>query len=528
MFRRFHSYGPVDLEDHYGAPRPELVERCVQQLVGNPGKLGHFFTIWSARQCGKTWLMRRAVEEIQKRYGERFVVARMSMQGSTLEPGASVAEALAELQDLSEMVFRRPVPRFESWGDWKRLFRKDGGFFDRPVILLIDEFDKLPQEEIDRLVALFRDMYLERHAFWLHGLALIGVRAVLGVDSPRGSPFNVQRSLKVPNLTWEEVEAMFRDYQEESGQRIEPEVVQALFDLTLGQPGLVGWLGELLTETHNPDLSKPISWRQWKHVQLRAMYVEPSNTIMNLLAKARGPYLSQVMELFKNPRIKYSFYESSINYLAMNGIICEAPGVDERGEESYVCRFSSPFVQKLLYDALATEYYPRRYGLYAIPPLDGLEDVLSEDGLHLERLIPRYQDYLVRERAAGYNPRLGQGLRDDLRTVEAAGHFHLYAWLRLAVGGEAVVAPEFPTGNGKVDLLVAWKSFKGIIEVKSFRRTSLLGQDQQQTAAYARQLGLNEAVLVMFAEILDESVLTRLSSEHEVEGVRVTTIAVGW
>ena len=36
--------------------------------------------------------------------------------------------------------------------------------------------------------------------YLLHGLALVGVRAVLGIDSDRGSPFNVQRSLHVPNL----------------------------------------------------------------------------------------------------------------------------------------------------------------------------------------------------------------------------------------------------------------------------------------------------------------------------------------
>ncbi|MFP4429135.1 MAG: hypothetical protein ACLFPB_07420 [Desulfovermiculus sp.] len=33
--------------------------------------------------------------------------------------------------------------------------------------------------------------------YFLHGLALIGVRAVLGVGSERGSPFNVQHSLHV-------------------------------------------------------------------------------------------------------------------------------------------------------------------------------------------------------------------------------------------------------------------------------------------------------------------------------------------
>jgi hypothetical protein len=52
--------------------------------------------------------------------------------------------------------------------------------------------------ERDVLVGQFREMYQDRpkniSANWLHGLAMIGVRAVLGVDSDLGSPFNIQRS----------------------------------------------------------------------------------------------------------------------------------------------------------------------------------------------------------------------------------------------------------------------------------------------------------------------------------------------
>ena len=87
-------------------------------------------------------------------------------------------------------------------------------------------------------------MYLDRENNWLHGLALIGVRAILGVDSQRGSPFNIQKSLHVPNFTPAEVEELYRQYQEESGQQIEPAVVEKVYEVTRGQPGLVSWFGE--------------------------------------------------------------------------------------------------------------------------------------------------------------------------------------------------------------------------------------------------------------------------------------------
>src|SRR5262245_58517174 len=97
MARRFHSYGPVDSSEHYCVERRELVEQCVDQTGHNPEKGGHFFTIWAPRQTGKTWLMRRAIEEIRARYGERFAIGALSMQG------------LMEQSD-SEEVFFRCVP----------------------------------------------------------------------------------------------------------------------------------------------------------------------------------------------------------------------------------------------------------------------------------------------------------------------------------------------------------------------------------------------------------------------------------
>ncbi|MCP4399068.1 MAG: hypothetical protein GY801_17425, partial [bacterium] len=45
--RRFHSYGPVDCEEHFCVTREELVNQSIEQLIGNPEKGGHYFTIWA-------------------------------------------------------------------------------------------------------------------------------------------------------------------------------------------------------------------------------------------------------------------------------------------------------------------------------------------------------------------------------------------------------------------------------------------------------------------------------------------------
>ncbi len=124
--------------------------------------------------------------------------------------------------------------------------------------MILDEFDAISEEFINDFANEFRVMYTDRinegdkksseKSCLLHGLALVGVRAVLGIENVSGSPFNVQRSFHVPNLTFEEVEGMFKWYERESGQAVEQEVIECLFYETQGQPGLVGWFGELLTE----------------------------------------------------------------------------------------------------------------------------------------------------------------------------------------------------------------------------------------------------------------------------------------
>jgi hypothetical protein len=74
------------------------------------------------------------------------------------------------------------------WDEWREQLAQQGGLFDRPLILLIDEFDALPPTVIDSLVNGFRKIYLAREGYTLHGLALIGVRAVLGSSCwPAGS-----------------------------------------------------------------------------------------------------------------------------------------------------------------------------------------------------------------------------------------------------------------------------------------------------------------------------------------------------
>ncbi len=532
--RHFFSYGPVDCEEHFCVPRRELIGQCTEQLIGKPEKGGHYFTIWAPRQTGKTWLMRRVKQEISTQYSEQFTVYNFSLgnlRGLNWAPteGSTQIELPKGFSDVLEGGLPgRPVVK--DWETFRDVFSRDQGLWDCPLILFIDEADTAPPALLDLLVGQFREMYLSRENNWLHGLALIGVRAVLGMDSQRGSPFNVQKSLHVPNFTREEVNGLYQQYQDESGQKMLSEVVEAVYTTTNGHPGLVSWFGELLTEKYNPTPDQPIGLENWKRVWLEARTGEPSNTVLNLTAKARDPeYQPFLAEVFATADIPFLFHHLLHNYLYLHGILEPATVTNPNGELTKVCRFSCPFVQQCLYDALSGELIEWSKSVLALEPLDTLEDVFTESVLNLPALLTRYKDYLARLKIKGINPWKDQPRRKtDFHLTEAVGHFHLYHWLRIAIGRRCVVSPEFPTGNGKVDIHIKCGAKRGIIEIKSFVNAYQIKRDRSQAARYAKGLGVAAITLAMFIPVEDEAVLEKLSGEEVVDGVQVTIVAISW
>ncbi len=526
--RQFHSYGPVDCEEHFCVPRKELTEKCFKQLIGNPEKGGHYFTIWAPRQTGKTWLMRQVKKEIGKQYENRFIIGDMSVQGVVMKPEEDEEGFLEKIPLLFWESFRLDIDTPPDFEGFKNLFLKDRGLFDRPLVLFIDEFDSLPSKVIDRLVTLFRDMYLKREGYLLHGLALIGVRAVLGVESGTGSPFNIQRSLHVPNFTKQEVEDLFQQCRSESGQKIEPEVVGKVYESTRGQPGLVSWFGELLTEKYNPGADRTVDMLLWKQVYSRACHSEWNNTVLNLVKKVRAGYQDHAVELFTHSDIRFSIDADWCSYLYLNGVIDRQETVTDIGELTEVCCFSNPFIQLRLYNALTMDLIGERLPMLALEPLDTLSDVFDMPELDIPALLERYKSYLARLKAKGINPWKDQPRRSDLHYTEYVGHFHLYFWLRQAVEDRCIVSPEFPTGNGRVDLHLKCDGRQGIIEVKSYKSQSKLEKAKKQAAGYAKKLELSAITIAVFTPVEDEQVLKQLSGEQIIEGVRVTTTAIGW
>lgn len=523
--RRFSSYGPVNSNVHYYAPRKELIQEARTRLLGqSPNEGGHYITIWAPRQCGKTWIMQEVLKTLDT--GENVYSVYLGL------------EHLKDVKDISQIfnyLFKEisrqsnvAIPPINSLSTFQEFFTKD--ILKKPLILILDEFDALADEVINSIVSIFSNIYIQRREelnkkpedqwYRLHGLALIGVRSVLGIENQSGSPFNIQQSLHIPNLTYQEVEGMFQWYQKESGQVIEKDVIRRLYEETCGQPGLTCWFGELLTETYNPGKDKPVTPETFEEVYAAAIKILPNNNILNIISKAAAePYKQTVLELFKTTRkIEFSYDNKQLNYLYMNGVIDH----EKHQRTEYYVKFSSPFVQKRLFNYFSEELFPHMGKLHE--PFENLDDTITETTLNPVNLLKRFKDYLQKNRGWLLKdaPR-----RSDLRIFEAVYHFSLYSFLDdFLEDWGAKIYPEFPTGNGKIDLLILHAGKRFAVELMSYTNQRNYRLALEQAAQYAGQMQLDEIFLAFFVESIDDETRQRYETHFKNKDTGYSVIPV--
>jgi hypothetical protein len=181
-------------------------------------------------------------------------------------------------------------------------------------------------------------------------------------------------------------------------------------------------------------------------------------------------------------------------------------------------------VQKRLFSHFARELFRETGRLY--DPFDDLSDTITDTSLDVRSLLRRYERYLQQNRSWLLKdaPR-----RADLRIYEAVYHFNLFTYISRFLNGQGGSAyPEFPTGNGKVDILMRYAGRPYGLEVKSYRTPRQYREALQQAAAYGQQLGLAEITLAFFVERVDDANRQKYEARYidPVTGVAVTPVFI--
>ncbi|MCP4155440.1 MAG: hypothetical protein GY757_47390 [bacterium] len=320
--------------------------------------------------------------------------------------------------------------------------------------------------------------------------------------------------MKIPNLTKTEVWEMFKWYQKESGHVVEKEAVDRLYFETQGQPGLTCWFGELLTEgwAQDPvDKTQAISLAWFQRAYRAALSILPNNNVLNILSKANDPeYKDFLIDLYRtDDKIAFRFDHKQHNYLYLNGVIDVETVTKDNGKYYYV-KFAGPFIQNMLFQSFSSDIFDQMTRL--IDPFTDIDAVLTPTHMDIKTVLAWYQTYLQsnKEWLLKDVPR-----RSDLQVYEAVFHFNIYMYLfKLLTPKGAQVVPEFPTGNGKIDLVIRYKKNVYGIELKTFKDLSYYNNALTQAARYGKQLKLTEITLVFFIGKIDDTNRQKLEVPH--------------
>ena len=497
--RRFGTQGPVNPEQHYVVARTEELTEFIKRV-----KEGRYIVIFAPRQTGKTTFFQRAVEvltaedltcfpiqlnfeiyvDCDRSEFYEFLTKQICKEIERVfqRRGEEPDEALKRFLDnaqitnhLSMMEFFEQVQRF----------LKDGENWQK-VVLIIDEFDGIPTSALKGFLHAFRHTYVTDTTFQCpHSLGIVGVKNITQLDYDHSvSPFNIQDDFALPNFTLTQVQELFGQYTAEVGQAFAPEVTEAIYKQTGGQPFLVNRFAQILTE--ELDIPKTEMIRMGHFATVHSQLLNERNTnIEHLLTNIRRnlrfeTFLMQIVSYEES--VRFNPDNDIINELATYGVITR--GADGRCEivnPIYLHRIIQAF--KPVVNGLERDYFPE--------DTDGFQYLTSDGHIQMERLLDNFRDFIAR---AGFRI-----LQVPETPQEFIGQHLLFAYVdQFVTSVNGAMYMEVPTGRGRMDLIILHNQRKYIVETKIWRSDRSYSQGKEQLAAYLSTEGVTEGYYVVF------------------------------
>ena len=496
--KTFSTYGPVNPKEHYVVSRAEELADFIKRV-----KLGRYIVIFAPRQTGKTTFFQWALEALAADTAETYFPIELNFEvyedytAPDFYPSlyrricreitrvyqkrdAVPSEVLKQLLEDTKLTDHVAMMEF---------FEQLGEILgDEKLVIIIDEFDGIPQDALRGFLRSLRSIYVHRSMRKCpYSVGIVGVKNVTQLNLDRSiSPFNIQDEFTLPNFTLEQVRELLAQYTDEVGQAFAPEVIEALHKQTGGQPFLVNRFAQILTE--EMAISKDETIQMAHFAEAHTQLLEETNANINHL----------LTNIRRNPRfetllMRIASYESGTRFNPDDEIISELAtyGVITKGSDR-MCEILNPIYQqriiqafKPLVNGLEHEYFPE-------DTHHDLTDYLtSTNQINMELLLDNFRDFIAR---AGFRILL---VPDTPK--EFIGQHLLYAYLDQFVQlVHGHIYLEGQTGRGKIDLAIFHNAKKHIVETKIWEGPRSYQAGKNQLAAYLKLEGVNEGYYVVF------------------------------
>ncbi|HIE02253.1 MAG TPA: hypothetical protein EYP59_18555 [Thiotrichaceae bacterium] len=493
--REFNTSGPCNPALHYTVMREALITIGQEKV-----RKGRYFTLFAPRQSGKTTYFQLLLEAVKEDGFTPIWISFESLKTVTREVfyrdlNNQLHQEFAKHQIQSEQTIKNPV-------ELKYFFEQIQQ--SQSLVLVIDEFEGIPDSVLSEVMHAFRQMYHRKQYHALHSLLLVGVSTIAKLVTSTASPFNVAEELKVSYFSQAEVNLLLEQYMLESGQKIEPAVIKAIYENTKGQPGLVCALAAHLVENVAPNKTVTMAdFFETLNYFLKSKY---DKNILNIVQKAKEKKAFMCRLLFGEEPIDFSVYAEDIAYLHANGVI---ENIDDH------VGILVPLYSKCIITAFRPLHNgeTRHYGMTAH---DTFEAYLKDDGLNIHALLNQYRQYVRRRGFKAF---------DTENLKEAAWHYSLDGFIHFFVEAlEGHTFIEVPSGAGRTDLLIVYNQYRYLIEIKVFSTPTRFKKGKAQLAEYLKSEGLDEGYYVVFSSLhTDEDVLY---SEENIKGKQIYTYII--
>ena len=485
MSRWFNIAGPCKPNKHYMLPPtsrlPDLGIAIEQES---------YFVVHAPRQTGKTTAMLALAKQLTS--SGRYASVMVSVEvGSAFnhDPSAAELAILGSWQNTIEdnlppelqppaWIYNAPGQRIkENLRAWSRAIK-------RPLVIFIDEIDSLQDQTLISVLRQLRDGFPNRPENFPSSVGLVGLRDVRDYKVASGgsdrlntaSPFNIKvSSITLRNFNAAEVEELYQQHTQETGQVFTPEATAIAFDLTQGQPWLVNALAKEVVEKMVRDRNIPITG---EHI-LQAK---------EILIARQDTHLDSLAERLREPRIK-AIIEPMLAGLELGNV----PNDDIQFViDLGLCKMH-PQGGLTIANPIYREVLPR---VLTVTPMASLPTIaptwltptgeLNKDVL-LEAFIKFWRQH-------------GEPLLGTTGYHEIAPHIVLMAFLHRVINGGGTLEREYAIGSDRMDLCLRYGSVTLGIELKVWREKKRDPQAEgiEQLESYLARLGLNEGWLFVF------------------------------
>ncbi len=483
--RTFGTRGPVNPEKNYVVQRPDEIADFINRV-----KEGRYIVIFAPRQTGKTTFFHRALDVFTDEEATYFPIQLDFEEYKNCSPTDFYTYFYEDIREEIENIFQKRgrIPS-EALIDFlestqisdhvlmRRFFRDLARLLEgQRIVLIIDEFDGIPQSVVSDFLYTLRRIYISRTPPQSpYSLSIIGVKNIRQLNYDRSiSPFNIQDEFTLSNFTLEQVHELLTQYTEEVGQAFAPEVITSIHKHTGGHPFLVNRFGQILTEEMDIPQTETITMPHFAKAHTHLLR-EANTNIDHLRTNVRrdrrfGNILMQIVSYDRG--LPFNPDDALMNELVTYGVITEG--------EAGMCEIVNPLYQhrilqifKPFVNGLEDTYFAKDSDV-------GFTDYITSEGdIDLESLLDNFQAFIAR---AGFRI-----LQVPDTPQEYVGQHLLYAYLDhfvRVVGANMFL--EVPTGRGRMDILIIHNARKYIIETKIWEGHKSYEAGKKQLAAYLK------------------------------------------